>query len=124
MNDKDCLRFYLYNISMESVKEIGSGIQRLKQSLNVHPNDLDSFVLFVKEVNEGTEKKDALNDARRLAQEQKDCLNRYKNKDPTRPTIVNNQAIIRLSTNLDQVATSLMGASDGSSLEVDLMNAK
>jgi hypothetical protein len=89
-SDKDSLRLYLYNISMESVKDISNGIQNLKASLNVKPTDLETFVQFVKDLNQGVDKKATLDNGRKLAQEQKDCLNRYKSKDPTKPSKVNN----------------------------------
>jgi 23S rRNA A2030 N6-methylase RlmJ len=75
---------------MESVKDISNGIQRLKESLNTRPTDLESYVQFVKDLNEGIDKKATLDGGRKLAQEQKDCLNRYKSKDLTRPSKVNN----------------------------------
>jgi hypothetical protein len=77
--------------------------------MSVHPSDLKSYVQFVSDLNEGIDQRTALDNARRLALDQKDCLNRYKNRDPSRTTEVTNTHIIKLSTALDQVQTSLIG---------------
>lgn len=50
LQDKDKLRTYLYKISMESVTDIRNQIVKIQKNLQQKPNDLVSFVQYVKDL--------------------------------------------------------------------------
>jgi hypothetical protein len=124
MADKDKLRTYLYKIATESVSDIRSQIQKIQKNLASKPVDLVSFVQYVKDLRDAQDNKTRLNDARKLALEQKDCLQRYKTKDLSRALEVGPAQIIRLTTELENVQSMLTGGgAAGHGLELDILNA-